>query len=109
MATQERLIPAPASVTKYDTTPQECSCPAWQFRPAERPCKHVRALREALEVVREWRPLTCAFCTEQDSVYILGDSLICTEHLAHAVSMAANDIWAGQVSYTKQIEDLLIW
>ena len=109
-ATQECLKLGPeASVTKYDTTPQECSCPAWRFRPDSRPCKHVRALRTALEVVNEWRPETCAFCTEHVNVYFLAGRLICTDHLAAAVSLASNDVWPHAVSYSKEIEDLLLW
>ena len=32
---------------RYFTTAQACSCPQWRFRPQQRPCKHVRRLREA--------------------------------------------------------------
>ena len=44
-----------ASVIKYDTTPTECSCPDWYYRPHRRPCKHVETLLDAMAVVREWQ------------------------------------------------------
>ena len=42
-------------VSKYDTRPNRCDCPDWRYRPERRPCKHVRALREAVAVLREWQ------------------------------------------------------
>ena len=41
-------------VLKYGTTPSGCGCPAWLYRPESRPCKHVRALTSALELVNTW-------------------------------------------------------
>ena len=34
-------------VARYFTTVDACSCPDWRFRGRYRPCKHVKALREA--------------------------------------------------------------
>ena len=44
-----------ARVGKYETRPNRCGCPDWRFRPDTRPCKHVRALRDAVAVLREWQ------------------------------------------------------
>ena len=36
---------------RYYSTPDACSCPDWQYRGRLRPCKHVRALRQAIDLV----------------------------------------------------------
>ena len=43
-----------ASVSRYATTLEGCSCPAHVYRPHSRPCKHVRTLLDAVGVVKEW-------------------------------------------------------
>ena len=54
----------PPDAAKYFTSTEACSCPQWRFRPWARPCKHQKALRQAIELVdanrRKWatRPLT---------------------------------------------------
>ena len=57
------------------------------------------------------RPVTqCAFCQEDGNVYRLGDgSWICVEHIGLVVTLAANDIFVGEVSYTKAFENVLLW
>ena len=46
------------SEAQYFTDTNACSCPDFQYRGRERPCKHIRAYREALEIVatveRKW-------------------------------------------------------
>ena len=43
------------SVTKYDTTKTKCSLPLHGgSREHRRPCKHVRALLDAIATVKEW-------------------------------------------------------
>ena len=50
---------------RYYTTadPPACSCPDFCHRGRERPCKHIRALRDALELVaavgEKWREIEC--------------------------------------------------
>ena len=48
----------PPDTAKYFTTTEACSCLDARYRPWARPCKHVRALREALAVLdangRKW-------------------------------------------------------
>ena len=43
----------PKAPARYFTTisPPSCSCPDWHFRGRYRPCKHVKALREAEALV----------------------------------------------------------
>lgn len=40
---------------RYYTTERACSCPDWKFRGRSRPCKHVKALRKAGELVESQR------------------------------------------------------
>ena len=40
---------------RHYTTVQGCSCPDWLYRPAERPCKHVRRLRAAERLIEAQR------------------------------------------------------
>ena len=37
---------------RYFTSVDACSCPDWKFRGRFRPCKHVKALREAYETIK---------------------------------------------------------
>ena len=45
-------------VARYFTTTKACSCPDFRFRGRFRPCKHVKALREAQALItaqkRKW-------------------------------------------------------
>ena len=45
------LILKDVEPSKHFTTLKGCSCPDWRFRGHIRACKHVRALREALELI----------------------------------------------------------
>ena len=36
----------------YYTTPTACTCPAWTYRPQSRPCRHVKAVQDALAVLK---------------------------------------------------------
>ena len=36
---------------RHYTTMDGCSCPDWQYRGRERPCKHVRRLRAAVDLI----------------------------------------------------------
>ena len=56
-------------------------------------------------------PVTkCAFCQEDGNVYRLADgSWICIEHIGLVVTLAANDVYADCVSYTKAFENVLLW
>ena len=57
-------------------------------------------------------PLTfkeCVFCSETQRLYRMAGKWICLDHIAFTVSLAANDIWPGAVSYTREFEDFLIW
>ena len=36
---------------RHFTTERGCSCPDWLYRPRKRPCKHVRRLVEARELI----------------------------------------------------------
>ena len=47
--------PPPPPFHKYGTTVTGCGCPAWVYRPALRPCKHVRRLTDALSTLAEYR------------------------------------------------------
>ena len=51
----------------------------------------------------------CAFCEEDGNVYAVGDKWICIEHLVQTVSLAANDIFVGEVTYSKSFENVLLW
>ena len=52
---------------------------------------------------------TCAFCGADRDVYAMGDDMwICTSHIGQVISMAANDLFSGDVSYSKAFEDLLM-
>ena len=50
----------------------------------------------------------CAYCLDDRDVYQMGDKWICTDHLAAAVSMAANDIWPDAVSYSREFEKAVL-
>ena len=52
---------------------------------------------------------SCAICGARGPVWPLGDGHICTDHLAFAVSLAANDVFAGDVTYNENFERFLIW
>ena len=47
--------PPPPPFVKWGSTPSGCRCPSWVFRPASRPCKHVRRLRDAIATLAEYR------------------------------------------------------
>ena len=49
MDSQETTMEKPAA--RYFTTVDRCSCPDFRFRGRQRPCKHVLALRTALDVL----------------------------------------------------------
>ena len=53
--------PAPAIVVNYYTTTEACSCPDFRYRSHIRPCKHVKALRDAHALIdatnRKWAGL----------------------------------------------------
>ena len=36
--------------TTYETSAAQCSCPAWKYRPKDRPCKHQRLLARTCQV-----------------------------------------------------------
>ena len=40
---------------RHYTTMDACSCPDWQYRGRERPCKHVKALRAAVDLIDSQR------------------------------------------------------
>ena len=50
----------------------------------------------------------CAHCSESVNVYQMGDQWICADHLAAAVSMAANDVWPDMVRYSREFEKVLL-
>ena len=41
----------PQLPARYFTSSEACSCPDWAYRGRYRPCKHIKALREALAVL----------------------------------------------------------
>ena len=49
----------------YYTTETACSCPDWQYRGRDRPCKHVERLRTALETVKGQREHNAALQAAQ--------------------------------------------
>ena len=49
------IVTKPVSVTKYNTTLDDCDCPAQRYWTLRRPCKHIRKLRDAMETVRTWK------------------------------------------------------
>ena len=46
----------------------------------------------------------CAQCGSGDRLYSLGVGMICLGCIGAAVSMAANDLWPGGVSYSREFE-----
>ena len=36
---------------RYVTDQRACSCPDWMYRPARRPCKHVREIKAAVDLL----------------------------------------------------------
>ena len=51
---------------------------------------------------------TCAFCGEGQDVYQMGDKWICLDHIGLVVSLAANDLFSGDVHYTKAFETAVL-
>ena len=51
---------------------------------------------------------TCGNCGSESDLYSLGRSLICVNCIGAAVSLAANDIWVGLVSYTREFEKVVL-
>ena len=51
---------------------------------------------------------TCAFCGEGQDVYQMGDKWICVDHIGLVVSLAANDLFSGDVHYTKAFETAVL-
>ena len=49
-------------------------------------------------------PPSCAFCEDERDVYRLDDKWICVDHIGRVVSMAANDVFSGDVHYNKAFE-----
>ena len=49
-------------------------------------------------------PAICAHCSESVNVYQMGPSWICTDHIGAVVSLAANDVFSGDVHYTREFE-----
>ena len=49
------------TLVRYYTAVDRCSCPDWRFRGQIRPCKHIKALRDALALIdatrRKWDTL----------------------------------------------------
>ena len=50
----------------------------------------------------------CAICDTDLNLYEMPPKWICKDHIAFMVSLAANDIWASMVSYSKQFEAILL-
>ena len=50
---------------------------------------------------------TCAFCGGHD-VYQMDDKWICTDHIGAVVSLAANDVFSGDVHYSKEFETAVL-
>ena len=51
----------------------------------------------------------CAYCPEGVNVYQMGDDQwICTDHIGAVVSLAANDVFSGDVFYTAAFERVLM-
>ncbi len=50
---------------------------------------------------------TCAYCSEGVDVYQMADSWICLNHIRLVVTLAACDIFNGDVTYTQAFEDTL--
>ena len=51
----------------------------------------------------------CGLCGALVDVYQLGDGRgICTDHIGLVVSLAANDLYPGDVSYTRTFENVLM-
>ena len=40
-----------AGTIRHYSTSSGCSCEDWKYRPARRPCKHVKALRQAHDLI----------------------------------------------------------
>ena len=51
---------------------------------------------------------TCAFCGDGRDIYEMGDKWICADHIGLVVSLAANDIFSGDVHYTKAFETAVL-
>ena len=46
----------------------------------------------------------CGQCGTGDGLYSLGVGMICLGCIGAAVSMAANDLWPGGVTYSREFE-----
>ena len=62
---------------------------------------------QAESITPEPSPATCAFCGGHD-VYQMDDKWICTDHIGAVVSLAANDVFSGDVHYSKEFERVLL-
>ena len=47
-------------------------------------------------------------CGEGQDVYQMGDKWICVDHIGLVVSLAANDLFSGDVHYTKAFETAVL-
>ena len=50
----------------------------------------------------------CAFCGEGQDAYQMGDKWICLDHIGLVVSLAANDLFSGDVHYSKAFESAVL-
>ena len=51
----------------------------------------------------------CAICGDDRHVYQLGDGQwVCLEHIGLVISLAANDLFSGDVHYTKAFETAVL-
>ena len=57
---------------RYFTSLEACSCPDWHYRGRQRPCKHVRELRQALAVLdshkRKWDGIRICKCQHSENL-----------------------------------------
>ena len=70
------------------------------------PCSEQNNPRES--TTPEPTPATCGTCKAVEGLYELGSAFLCVGCIGAAVSMAANDIFSGDVHYTKAFETAVL-
>ena len=53
-------------------------------------------------------PATCGTCKAVEDLYTLGSGFLCVGCIGEAVSMAANDLFSGEVTYSKAFETAVL-
>ena len=72
------------------------------------PAPHLEQNNPRESTTPEPTPATCGTCKAVEGLYELGSGFLCVGCIGAAVSMAANDIFSGDVHYSAEFEKAVL-